>query len=237
MRFQFFWDDPFGSVVAFFYQFFITFVVLTIALTLALQARRRIGRARVGASEPPANPSIDGAGFASEILNVGDASGWTIVRASGPLANFTDPARLELRLAENVAGGRSIEALAIAAHQAGHALQHSRRRWFSQVRVPLILASKLASCVAWLTLLAGALMLSPSLTERAALLYAAIVLGLLLLQVSEADANRRASIAIQEASLDASWTTSEKEAFGKALEAARWGEIASTLPRLRTREG
>jgi Zn-dependent membrane protease YugP len=230
MRYHFFWDQPYPSVVAFFYQFFLTLMALSFVLATGILARRRIKQARLGWSEFSSESTFNGAVFASEILKSGTASGWMIVKGTGPLANFADPFRRELRLSEGVAGGRTIEALAIASHQAGHILADSRNCWRSRARVTLILGSKLAILAAWLTLLAGALMLSPALTDRGALLAASTVLTLLVLQVFEGEANRRALLTIREASLDEAWTTEQKQGFARVLEAARWVEIASTLP-------
>jgi Zn-dependent membrane protease YugP len=230
MRYYFFWNEPYHSVVSFFFQFSWTFFILAISLPIPILARRRIGRARAGASISPADFALDGAGFASKILETTSISGWTIVRGTGPLANFTDPARRELRLSAAVAGRQTLEALAIASHQAGQAIQDSRWRWVCRGRAALILGAKLAVGVAWLTLIAGFLMLTPFLTDRGAFLSAGALVALLVLQMFEADANRRALLAIRQAGLDESWTVEEREAFGKALEAARWVEIASALP-------
>jgi Zn-dependent membrane protease YugP len=226
MRFQFFWDEPYGSFLSLLFQLSTTLTVLGIGLALTIIAHRRIGRVQ----EIDDGGGVNAEEFVSAILKAGQANGWSVVRATGPLANFHDPNQREVRLSAGVAGSRTPEALGIAAHQAGHALRQARGEWFSKARVACVIGSKLASGVAWLTLLAGILMLSPMLCERAAFLYTAAVLGLVALQPGEADANHRASMAIAEAGLDASWTEAEKVALGKALEAARWVEIASTLP-------
>jgi uncharacterized protein len=229
MRIYFFWNDPLNSLVVLLFVLLPTFAALAPGLALALRARRRVAKVVARAGSPSIEELIDGAGAASAILAAGGAPGVRVITAKGPLATFYDPWHQELRLSKAVAEGRAPEALGIAAHEAGHALQEARGYWPSKARPLLILAARLGTGVAWMTLLAGLLMIEPDLTFRGALLYSAAVLALLPLQVVERDANRRTRAALTRAGLGESPTTAD-EAFQEALEAARWVEIASTLP-------
>ncbi len=230
MNVQFFWDDPLSLFVMLLMHFVPVLMPLVPGLLVALWARRQLARVESRSADPSSIESaIDGAGAASAILAAGDASGRRILTAKGPLANFYDPSRGELRLSKAVALGRTPEALGLAAHEAGHALQDAQGYWPLKARTPLVLAAKLGNGVAWMTLLAGTLMLTPILCLLGAVLYTAVVLALLALQVIERDANRRSRGVHPLNGLEESPTTTD-EPFLQALDAARWAEIAATLP-------
>jgi uncharacterized protein len=213
-----YWDDPAHTVVILLITFLPALLPLVPGLALVLWARRRIARAGSTAVEAP----VDGASAASAILEAAGVSGPRIVPATGPLANFYDPSRKELRLSRTVLEGRTPRALAIASHEAGHAIQDAQGYWPSRLRVPLVLGAKLGSGVAWMTLLASLLMLNPDLIYRGGILFSAIALFLLAFRVIERDANRRSRNAGALAGLG--------EPFERALDATAWGDLAAMLP-------
>jgi uncharacterized protein len=58
-----------------------------------------------------------------------------VERMRGRLTDHYDPATRTLRLSDAVAGGRSVTALGIVAHEVGHALQHAEGYWLMQARI------------------------------------------------------------------------------------------------------
>jgi Zn-dependent membrane protease YugP len=213
-----YWDDPFHTVVILLITFLPALLPLVPGMALVLWIRRRIARVGSTAVEAP----VDGATAAAAILEAAGVSGPRIVPATGPLANFYDPSRKELRLSRTVLEGRTPRALAIASHEAGHAIQDAQGYWPSRLRVPLVLGAKLGCGVAWMTLLAGLLMLDPHLIDRGGILFSAIAFFLLAFRVIERDANRRSRNAGALAGLG--------EPFEKALDATAWGDLAAMLP-------
>jgi Zn-dependent membrane protease YugP len=213
-----YWDDPAHTVVILLITFLPALLPLVLGLALVLWARRRIARAGSTAVEAP----VDGATAAAAILEAAGVSGPRIVPATGPLANFYDPSRKELRLSRTVLEGRTPRALAIALHEAGHAIQDAQGYWPSRLRVPLVLGAKLGCGVAWMTLLASLLMLNPELIYRGGMLFLAIALFLLAFRVIERDANRRSRNAGALAGLG--------EPFERALDATAWSDLAAMLP-------
>jgi len=61
--------------------------------------------------------------------------GVTIERTRGRLTDHYDPVSQTLRLSDAVAGGRSVTALGIVAHEVGHALQHAEGYRLMKARI------------------------------------------------------------------------------------------------------
>lgn len=223
MSYRFFWDDPLASLFFASITFAPAVAPIIPGIVLALWARRRV--AGVEAADRAAVAcALDGAEAASAVLTAAGVPARTVVVAAGPLATFYDPSRREVRLSRAVAEGRSPQALGLAVHEAGHALQHARGNLLFALRTPVALGARLGSGVAWMTFLFGFLVLDPTFCFAGAVLSSAMVLALLALQVVERDANRRGL---------AAWTPGETPAegpFRDALDAARWADIAATLP-------
>ncbi|MGQ9673315.1 MAG: zinc metallopeptidase [Candidatus Aminicenantales bacterium] len=101
-----------------------TYFLLIPPLLLALYAQAKVKGAYTRYSQVFASSRISGAQMAQEILSLGGANNVAIEEIPGQLSDHYDPRKKVLRLSEGVYGGDSIAALGIAAHEAGHALQH-----------------------------------------------------------------------------------------------------------------
>ena len=108
---MFYWWDPT-------YLLFIAPAVL-----LALWAQYRVQSAYAAAGQVPA--PLSGAAAARHILDSAGLTGVPIEIVPGHLTDHYDPRDRVLRLSEEVFHGRSLAAVGIAAHEAGHALQHA----------------------------------------------------------------------------------------------------------------
>ncbi len=101
-----------------------TFFLLIPPLLLAFYAQAKVKNTYSKYSRVFASSGISGARMAQEILNLGGASDVKIEQTPGKLSDHYDPRKRALRLSEGVYSSDSIAALGIAAHEAGHALQH-----------------------------------------------------------------------------------------------------------------
>ncbi len=107
---MFFWDP--------------TFIIMIPGLILTLWAQAKVKSAFKKFSKVGARSGITGAEVARRILNSNGLSGVGIEPVRGQLTDHYDPKSGVLRLSENVYDSQSIAALGIAAHEAGHAVQH-----------------------------------------------------------------------------------------------------------------
>jgi len=101
-----------------------TFFLLIPCLLLAFYAQARVRSTYAKFSRVGASSGISGSQMAREILNIGGASHVQIEQTKGQLSDHYDPRKKVLRLSAGVHDSSSIAALGIAAHEAGHALQH-----------------------------------------------------------------------------------------------------------------
>ncbi len=215
------WDEPLVTVLLLFYVMIPALSPLAPVLIVAFGARRLDRRSSADRS----GRDVDGAGIARSILGAAGVEGVAVVAASGPLANFHDPWRRELRLSPSVFVGRTPRDLGIAAFQAARALQASAHPRLFRLATLARLGLGLASGSAWIVTGAGILMHNPFLSYQGAWAELAAVVGLLLLLPLDRAARRR---------VRATWPGVDPiegdPAVARAFEAASWGEISATLP-------
>jgi uncharacterized protein len=74
----------------------------------------------------PASSGLTGAQAAARMLQANEIPDVRIEEIGGMLSDHYDPRKRVLRLSPDVYNGRSLSALGVACHEAGHALQHAR---------------------------------------------------------------------------------------------------------------
>ena len=218
------WEDRVGNVLLWIYLLTPSFLALAPALGAVLWARRRLRKALRPPEGTGPTSRITGAGAAAAIVGAAGVEGVSVVAASGPLADFYDPGLREIRLSRPAFEGSSPPALAVAAHEAGHALQG---RSALALRTGLVFASGLAGWAGALVIAAGFLYRFEELTFRGALLVAVSALAALALLPIERDANRRVRRAIASAGLG---EAADSPAFADALVALPFAPLAGILP-------
>ncbi len=77
-------------------------------------------------SDVPATSGLTGAQAAQQILHDAGIHDVQVVPHQGVMSDHYDPVNRVLALSESVYGSRSVAALGVAAHEAGHALQHAQ---------------------------------------------------------------------------------------------------------------
>jgi hypothetical protein len=95
------------------------------AILLALWAQWKVKSAYGKANKIRARSGLSGAETAQRILNAYGIADVAIEPAKSFLGDHYDPKHRVLRLSPEVYNGRSLASLGIAAHEVGHALQHS----------------------------------------------------------------------------------------------------------------
>src|SRR5580700_11110457 len=94
------------------------------AILLALWAQMRVHSAYAQAQEQPA--PLSGAAAARHVLDSAGLNNIEIEQIPGQLTDHYDPRQKVLRLSPQVYQSRSLAAVGIAAHEAGHAIQDAR---------------------------------------------------------------------------------------------------------------
>src|SRR5687768_14583601 len=103
------------------------FVFALPALILAMYAQWRVSAAINKWSRVPTGRGLTGARVARAILDSAGLHDVAVERTGGLLSDHYDPRSRTLRLSGNVFDTPSVAAVGVAAHEAGHALQHADR--------------------------------------------------------------------------------------------------------------
>jgi Zn-dependent membrane protease YugP len=209
-------------------------------LLLGLWAQHWVKSAFAKWSQVPAH-SGTGADVAARILaanglsaGVGSAAGGrgvvSIAITPGTLSDHYDPRDRSLHLSQDVGQATSVAAVAVAAHEVGHALQHAKGSAFFQFRSALAPAVGLASQLWYLPLLAGIFLQQMSWIGVALILYAVVVLFHLVTLPVELDASRRALVQLDNLGITAD--PQVKSGARRVLSAAAMTYVAAALASL-----
>ena len=99
-------------------------LIISPALLLAFYAQMRVKSTYAKASRQPAQ--LSGAATARHILDEAGLQSIDVEQIPGRLSDHYDPRGKVLRLSQDVYNGRTLAAVGIAAHEAGHALQDAK---------------------------------------------------------------------------------------------------------------
>jgi Zn-dependent membrane protease YugP len=207
------------------------FLFLAPGLLLALWAQFRVQSAYSYASEVPAQSGYSGAEAAEAVLHAAGVRGVRIEPVEGYLSDHYVPGEAVLRLSPQVYAGRSLAALGIAAHEAGHALQDAERYPLMALRNSIVPLAGFGSGIGWIILALGfALQMFGLIMVGIAVFSMTVVFQLVNLPV-EFDASRRARLVLQQSGLV---SAQEDAVVAKVLNAAALTYVAATLSSILT---
>lgn len=207
------------------------FVYVLPAIALTIWAQARVSRAYSAGKSVAASSGAAGADAAALILQTEGVDDVAIERVDGMLTDHYDSINKVLRLSTDVYSGRSLAALGVAAHEAGHAIQHARRYVPLVARNLIVPIAGIGSNASWLVMTAGLLLHSMHLITIGVLLFSTIVVFQVINLPVELDASRRARVALASTGLIA---PREDEVVASVLNAAAWTYVAATLSSLTT---
>ncbi|HOU53923.1 MAG TPA: zinc metallopeptidase [Myxococcota bacterium] len=162
------------------------------ALLLSVWAQFKVKRNFARYQQVPSSSGLSGAQVAQRILRGNGIHDVAVEEVQGFLSDHYDPAHRVLRLSPAVFRGQSVAAAGIAAHEAGHALQHAQAYAPLRLRSALVPAASLGSNLSWILIMAGLLIQWTTLAWVGIALFSAAVLFSLVTLPVEFDASRRA---------------------------------------------
>ena len=101
---------------------------------------------------------LTGAQAAQRLITSGNLAGVQIQTIGGNLTDNYDPRDKVLHLSQNVAATASVAAVAVAAHELGHAMQDADDYFPLRFRAALVPAVNIGSWLGWIMILAGLLL-------------------------------------------------------------------------------
>jgi len=214
-------------------------LLLVVPLLLGLWAQFRVKSAFGRASRIPASSGLTGAQIAREIMRAHNINDVGVEVSHGMLSDHYDPKAKMLRLSEAVHNGRSVAAAGIAAHEAGHAVQHATNYGPLALRSGLVPLAVVGSNVSNIALLIGVFMwaiLGPQLGMTVMLIgiggLCLVALFQLITLPVEFDASRRAKDLLTSTGLVAPGV--EANAMHSVLNAAALTYVAALVATLGT---
>lgn len=137
-----------------------------------------------------------GAEVARRVLDSEGLGHVGIEMVPGHLTDHYDPRADVLRLSEDVFRSRTVAAAGVAAHEAGHAVQHARGFAAAKLRQTLVPTAQLGSSLAFPLIFAGLFIGLSGLITLGVIVFAAAVLFQVVTLPVEFDASRRALAAL-----------------------------------------
>ncbi len=166
-------------------------------LILGLWAQSKVSRAYREYSLVRTKTNINATQAANSILAANGVNDVHIVQGAGELTDHYNPRKRTIQLSTNVYDSPSVAAVAIAAHECGHAIQHAKGYFFLRLRNALVPIVNFGSAMTLPLLLLGIFFSATSLIDIAVIVFAvAFVFQLVTLPV-ETNASKRALLAIE----------------------------------------
>ncbi|AFM42567.1 putative Zn-dependent protease [Desulfosporosinus acidiphilus SJ4] len=179
-----------------------TMVLLIPAILLSLYAQYKISSAYNHYSKIRAQSGLTGAQAARALLNSRGLYDVNVEAIRGNLSDHYDPRTRVISLSEDVYYGNSLASVAVAAHETGHALQHSSGYVPLQLRSSFVPAANFGSGAGPLLILVGLFMPSFGwLLQLGILFFSLAVLFQLITLPVEFNASHRALGLLQEGRL------------------------------------
>ncbi len=202
------------------------FVFALPALLLALWAQMKVKGTFHKYSEVRNAYNITGAETAARLARYAGLGDIRIEPTPGELSDHYDPSDKTLRLSEPVYGVPSVAAMAVAAHELGHAVQdqvgYSAMRLRSALVGPVTIGSNLGPIL----FIIGFMFSSPTLAWIGIIAFSAAVAFALVTLPVEFDASNRALKLLQATGLV---TPQEYDGAKAVLSAAAWTYVAGAL--------
>lgn len=203
-----------------------TYILIFAGIALVMFAQTRLKSVFSKYSHIPTTKGVSGREAASLILQANQIHDVSIEPIAGQLTDHYDPRSKVLRLSEATYQATSVAAVAVAAHECGHAVQHAKGYSMMKLRSALVPITSISSQLGGPVILAGFIFQMMGLVRLGIiLLLVALAFQLVTLPV-EFDASKRAVVALQEYQV---FDPAEIPMAKKVLGAAAFTYVAGTL--------
>jgi Zn-dependent membrane protease YugP len=208
------------------------FIMIAPALILSMWASWRVKANFKKYSQIRSGRGLTGAQAAAELLNSAGISDVSIVQSTGgTLSDHYHPVKKQLVLSKGVYDSPSVAAVGIAAHEAGHAIQHAedyKPMWLRSLLVP---TAGVGSKLGYIVMLLGLFMASQNMVLVGAVLFSAVLLFQVVTLPVEFNASSRAKVLLVNRGII---TERERAGVDKVLNAAAMTYVAAVASSLMT---
>lgn len=174
-----------------------TYLLILPGLILGIWAQSKVKRAYKIYSKIETKNNMNGVSAANKMLNSNGIFDISIEPGRGELTDHYDPAHKKIVLSEKVYNTSSIAAVAIAAHECGHVLQHASGYSLIKLRTAIVPVANFGSFMTYILIILGLVFSYPPLINIGIILFCAVVLFQIITYPVEINASKRALAAIQ----------------------------------------
>ncbi len=216
--------------MGFFYGFdwtYIVFILPCIIISLICQINVKSSFSKY--SKIGNSRNMTGAQAAEYVLRHYGVTGVRIEHVAGNLTDHFDPRTNVIRLSDAVYNSSTVAAVGVAAHEAGHAVQHAENYLPNRIRAAILPAARVGSQLSWILILIGLLFSAKTgyiLLYTGIILFSASVLFTIATLPVEFNASSRALKCIKESRL---LYGEEYNGAKRTLQAAAMTYVASAL--------
>jgi len=172
-------------------------LLFVFVFAFSIYAQIRVSGAYGRNSKIPSRGRITGRAAAAAVMASAGITDVEIEETAGHLTDHYDPMQKKLVLSSENYEGTSLAAVGVAAHEAGHALQHREGFRMLEFRMALVPATRIASTIVPFVYLASFIFLrglSGMVLDLAIICFAVLTLFQLVTLPVEYDASRRAKV-------------------------------------------
>jgi Zn-dependent membrane protease YugP len=174
------------------------FLFLAPGLLLSLWATYRVKSTFKHYSQVPAASGLSGAQAAAELMRRRGIADVAVEEVDGFLSDHYDPSHKVLRLSSDVYRGHSLASLGVAAHEAGHAIQHATGYGPLKFRSWVVKPAQLGSNLGGILCAIGIGLASTKMVWAGVVLFSAFVLFTLVTLPVEFNASNRAVAVLEQ---------------------------------------
>jgi len=198
---------------------------------LGLYAQFKLTSAYGRFSQVPTHSGLSGAEAARGVLDSAGLHDLPVEEVEGHLTDHYDPMKKALFLSSENYHGRTLAAVGVAAHEAGHALQHKAAYAPLHIRMALVPVTQFASNAAMWIYMLGWVMGLAKIAGIAVVVFGTIALFQVITLPVEFDASRRAKQQLLQLGLI---DGQERTGVSKVLNAAALTYVAAMVATLFT---
>lgn len=212
------------------------FMFMIPGVLLMLWAQSKVKGSYAKYSKVANSRNMTGAQAARMVLDANGLQNVPIEQVKGELTDHYDPRKRVLRLSQGIYSVPSIAAVAVAAHEAGHAIQHATGYGPLKTRTAIVPMVSIGSNLGIFVLMAGLFMNVVGLAWAGVILFGLSTVFALVTLPVEFDASKRAKVALVQAGIVDGGVAGGPEAKGvdNMLDSAAWTYVAGFAASLMT---
>ena len=216
----------YGLPYRFMYGFDGTYVLVLIGVILTLLAQAKMQSTFSKYSKILSTSGMNGAGVARRILDMNGLGDVEVNHVSGNLTDHYNPANRTVNLSDATYNSYSIAAVSVAAHECGHAIQHSKNYAPLSFRTAIFPLANIGSNLAWPIIIIGVILggMGNIMIQLGIIMFSLAVLFQFVTLPVEFDASARALVKLNE---DGILPFDEESAAKKVLFAAALTYVAA----------